>query len=141
MITELKLRLPDQYHPHTIEINVLYSRDISNWKIHGQERKSGAGRGASPTWFGFKDGDYKLAYLLANAPGLFSAAKDAQALMANGFIPPEGVSEDYAAGWDAACREITKSAAHAQLKTAINAATWLTATTPAERKLRPEYTT
>ena len=68
MAEPLKLRLPDALHPHTIEIEVPYDPSRSNWKIRGQEMKSGAGRGASPTWYPFKPGDFALAWQLTQAP-------------------------------------------------------------------------
>ncbi|HEX6992403.1 MAG TPA: hypothetical protein VF151_10975 [Gemmatimonadales bacterium] len=74
MITPtLKVRMPDKFHPHTIEVVVPWGAQFSNWIIRCTENKSGARRGCSPTWYGFKPGDVPLARTLASAPMLRDA--------------------------------------------------------------------
>jgi len=73
-----RLRLPDEFHPHTIEIRVPYAYGSANWRIRAQEPKSGAGRGCSPTWLGWKLQDFQVARLIANAPLLLEALREAK---------------------------------------------------------------
>lgn len=55
----------------------------------------------------------KLRRLLSE---MLDAVRAASALMAGGFIPPEGESEQFERGWLAACEEFSRSAAAAELR-------------------------
>ncbi len=55
----------------------------------------------------------------AAAPDLACAARTAETIMADGFIPPEDQSDEFTRGWQAACREYASSAARTMLQTAI----------------------
>lgn len=68
-----QLRLPDQFHPHSLEVRIPHEASSSNWQVRCQEAKSGAARGCSPTWYGFKPADYVIARAIANVPQLIWA--------------------------------------------------------------------
>jgi hypothetical protein len=48
-----------------------------------------------------------------------AAAANAEAIMGDGFIAPEGESEEFTRGWQAACREFAQSAGRKALQDAL----------------------
>ena len=84
---------PNQYHPHSISI--LTTGPRGNWIIRCTEEKTGARRGESPTWLGWRKGEKELAALIVAAVnGCFAVNPDNPLAVAEGL--PElagGVAE------------------------------------------------
>jgi len=67
------LRLPTEAQPHSMEVRVYDPAASANFLVRAQEAKSGAGRGSSPRWYGFKPVDFEIMRELAYAPAMRQA--------------------------------------------------------------------